>query len=230
MRGLHWALALSIACPAFAQSNADAGAGAGAGAGAKTTPVSLASGDFADYLMLAVDGEGRQLSGYYDDGRCRFVFHGALDPVVLDQRAEFGEAFRPTGKSLDPTAKPFDIEIYSVAKGGFQTQLTLAMWDKDRPKGCPERMSLDRSDNVSDYGMIGVRVVRSLSTKVYKLGDGAFVPDDEPMPPAQGSGVWIRKSYATSPIPPGYVYANWYMPRGATHGGWLREADLFKAP
>ena len=217
-----WALALCISLPAFAQMNADVDA--------KTKRVSLASGDFADYLMLAVDGEGHQLSGYYDDGRCRFVFHGALDPVELDQRADLGEAFTPVAKSLDSPTKSFDIEIYSVAKGGFQTQVTLAMWNKDRPKGCPERLSLDRSDNVSDFGMIGVRVARARDTKVYKLDGDAFVPDDDTLPPARGTGVWIRKSYATSPIPPGYVYANWYMPRGTPHGGWLREANLFKAP
>jgi hypothetical protein len=102
--------------------------------------------------------------------------------------------------------------------------------DHDRPRRCPSRLSLDRDGNVSDFGMIGVRVVRARRVQTYKLDHGAFMPDPAELPPSRWTGVWVRKSYAKPPIPPGYVYVNWYKPRGTPHGGWLREADLFTMP
>jgi hypothetical protein len=57
---------------------------------ASATASTLLSGDFDDYLMLAADPEAKALSGYYDDGKCRFAFRGSRTPIELYQRSDFG--------------------------------------------------------------------------------------------------------------------------------------------
>jgi hypothetical protein len=103
----------------------------------------ISSGYFDDYLMLAVDGKAKTLSGYYNDGKCRFVFRDALSPTELYQRSELGEAY--VVDSWDPAHpdRHFTTTLYSKTPDGYRSQLTLEPGprDENRPKACRDRIS-----------------------------------------------------------------------------------------
>jgi hypothetical protein len=197
------------------------------------TASTLLSGDFDDYLMIAADPEAKMLSGYYDDGKCRFAFRGARTPIELDQRSDFGEAYSVDSWEPSQPQRRFTTTVYSRAKGGYQTQLTLepGQGDANRPPGCRSRISLDRADNVGDYK--AVRVIRSPHAPVFTItgnGKATKVVLSKKRPPKPGSGVWVARTYSAAYSPKGLVAIGWYSPPGTPHGGYVRERDLYPLP
>ena len=199
----------------------------------------LFSGYFDDYLMVAANADARMLSGYYDDGKCRFAFRGPLVPTELYQRRDFGEAYMVD--SWDPAfpARRFTTEIYSRAIGGYQTQITLEPGQRDpnRPRACRWRISLDRAGNVSN-SFVAVRVVRTPQAKLVNItgvittprGKVPRIVASRTRPPKVGTGVWVNQTYSRVYSPRGLVYLNWYDPSGTVHGGYIRERDLYPLP
>lgn len=206
-------MTLSCHAPAFAQK----------------VESTLRSGYFDDHLMVAADHDAKQLTGYYDDGKCRLYFQGALEPVELSQRSDFGEAYTPD--TTTPTGKDgaFTTEIYSAAKGGYQRQMTLEPRTDMKPEACRPRISLDRSSNVST-SYVSVRVVRRKSARLYQLqhsrSGARLVRDRHTIPPRAFTGIWVTKSYSDH-SPQGYVLASWYDEKGEAHGSYIRERDLY---
>lgn len=217
---LPCALLLALACPAAAIADPVA--------------VTLTSGTFNDTVSLAVDSERGQVSGYFDDGRCRFQFQGALQPVALAQRSDLGEAYSLRGWDPRQPERSFSVALYTLARGGFRDQLTIEASDRDpnRPAACRWRTSLDRDSWVSN-SFIGVRVVSARHARVRAgKAEGAGVrlePSTEAAVP-RGTLVWVSKTYSPGWNLPGQVLASWYQPAGTPHGGYLREADLYPLP
>ncbi|HWW28312.1 MAG TPA: hypothetical protein VNZ85_20680 [Caulobacter sp.] len=191
----------------------------------------IRGGYFDDYLMLAVDEKGKTLSGYYNDGKCRFIFRDALSPVELYQRSELGEAYAVD--SWDP-ARPdrhFTTTLYSKVKDGYRSQLTLepGLSDENRPKACRRRITLDRSSWVSE-SFYDVGVVRRRGARVFAIERAGEKPKPaarkDRLPPP-GAGVWIDRTYSPGFSPEGFVYLGWYAPPGTPHGGYVRQQDLY---
>ncbi len=196
--------------------------------------VTLTSGTFNGTVSLAVDSDRRLLSGYFDDGRCRFQFDGPLQPVALPQRSELGEAYSLRGWDPRTPERSFSVALYTLARGGFRDQLTIEADDRDpnRPAACRWRTSLDRDSWVSS-SFIGVRVVSARHAKVSAGkpdGDGVRLERSTEAAVPRGTVVWVGKTYSPGWNLPGLVQANWYQPVGTPHGGYLREADLYRLP
>jgi len=191
----------------------------------------ISSGYFDDYLMLAVDGKAKTLSGYYNDGKCRFVFRDALSPTALYQRSELGEAY--VVDSWDPAHpdRHFTTTLYSKTPDGYRSQLTLEPGprDENRPKACRDRISLDRSSWVSE-SFYDVAVVRKRGARVFTIARAGEKPTPAPRKdrlPPPGTGVWIDRTYSAAFSPKGFVRLNWYDPPGTPHGGYVRQQDLY---
>ena len=191
----------------------------------------LLSGNFDDYLMVAANHTANVLSGYYNDGKCRFAFHGALTPVEQYQRRDFGESYEI--ESWDPRRpeRTFVTIIYSRARGGYSTQLTLEPGQRDinRPQGCRWRITLDRMNWVSE-SFLEVRVVRESKASVFDIkrsGEPPTLPVPHRHLPPEGSGVWVAKTYSAAYTPKGFVYLNWYDPPGTPRGGYVRDHALY---
>ncbi|KRA71875.1 hypothetical protein ASD89_13095 [Caulobacter sp. Root656] len=200
----------------------------------RETASTLTSGYFDDYLMLAVNEAGKTLSGYYNDGKCRFVFRDALAPVELYQRRELGEAY--TVDSWDPAHpdRHFTTTLYSKARDGYRSQITLepGEGDENSPRYCRSRITLDRSSWVGE-SFIDVGVVRKRGARVFTIAHAGEkltpAPRENRLPPP-GDGVWIAKTYSRAFSPEGFVYLNWYDPPGTPHGGYVRQEDLYPSP
>lgn len=194
----------------------------------------LNSGNFDDFLMLAADHDRGTLSGYYDDGRCRFAFLGPLTPTALYQREDFGEAYEVEAWEPSHPELPFPTTIYSRARGGYQAQLTLEPGGDgpERPAGCRSRISLDRFGNTAD-SFYAVRIVRNPRAPVFdfkKIGGKLRLVRTRQRAPGAGKGVWAAHTYSADRSRRGFVYVNWYWPVGTPHGGYLRTADLYPEP
>lgn len=193
--------------------------------------ITISGGYFDDYLMLAVDEKGKTLSGYYNDGKCRFIFRDALSPTELYQRSDFGEAY--VVESWEPAHpdRHFTTEIYSKARDGYSSQLTLEPGDRDenRPKACRTRISLDRSSSIGD-SYYDVGVVRKRGARVFTIKRAGEKPTPAPrkirLPPPD-TGVWINRTYSAAYSPKGFANLAWYDPTGASHGGYVRQGDLY---
>lgn len=196
--------------------------------------ITISGGYFDDYLMLAVDEKGKTLSGYYNDGKCRFTFRDALSPTELDQRSELDEAY--VVDSWDPTHpdRHFTTKIYSKTPDDYRSQLTLepGFRDENRPKACRNRISLDRSSWVS-ASFYDVGVVRKRGARVFTIARAGEKPTPAPREdrlPPPGSGVWIDRTYSPAFSPEGFVLLGWYDPPGTPHGGYVRQKDLYPSP
>lgn len=195
----------------------------------------LLSGYFDDYLILAADRDGRVLSGYYDDGACRFAFSDALTPVELYQRRDLGEAY--SVRSWDPAqpTRVFNTQIYSRARGGFNESITLEPGSRDpnRPSACRSRITLDRASHVSN-SFVAVRVVRKSRPAIFRVlregGATRILRDRSQRPPKRSAGVWVDRVSPSAAAPAGYIYLNWYDPPGTPQGGYIRERDLYPVP
>jgi hypothetical protein len=191
----------------------------------------LSGGTFDSYLMLAVDEKGKTLSGYYNDGKCRFIFRDALSPFVQYQRSELGETY--VVASWDPAHpdRHFTTTIYSKARNGYRSQLTLepGYRDENRPKACHDRISLDRAEWVPT-NFLEVGVMRKRGARLVPITS----PGRKPKPvsrkdrlPPPGVGVWIVRPESPDFCPTGFVYLYWYVPRGTPHDGCVRQKDLY---
>jgi hypothetical protein len=205
-----------------------------AAAVAPPTISTLFSGEFDAVLWVAADHDGQRLSGYYDDGICRFAFGGALTPVLLYMSRDYGEAYEVEGWNPATPDRRFSLQIYSKARGGYQDLISLRLGSGDTPttSKCRYRMTLDRANNVSS-GFLAVRVVRKSHPQIYEiLKDGGPLvlrPRSKPQP-AKGSAVWVAKTYSEASSPKGFVYLNWYPTDGPPQGGYIREQDLYAFP
>jgi hypothetical protein len=195
--------------------------------------VTLHSGHFDNGLMLAADHEGGSLTGYFNDGRCRLYFSGQLIPTELYQRADFGEAYIVNAWTPGNPNRTVTTEVYSAARGGFQRQVTLEFSGDKIPKRCRDRVSVDRSDNVSK-SVLAVRVVRMLNSPLYRLKKTRrglkLVRDRGVVPPLADSGVWIERTYSPQHSRKGYAYIIWYRPRGTPHAAYIREDSFYPLP
>ncbi len=198
------------------------------------TKSTLYSGDFDDFLMIAANHETGLLSGYYDDGKCRFAFRDTLTPVELDQRRDFGEAYIVQSWEPAHPDRLFTTTLYSRSRDGYQGAITLEPGRNDatRPAACRWRITLDRAGNVSaDY--LGVRVVRKSRPKVFDYAavrkSARMVPKRQ-KPLRQATGVWAAPTYLPAAATRGFVYLNWYDPPGTPQGGYVRESDLYPLP
>jgi hypothetical protein len=193
------------------------------------TKISISSGYFDDFLMLAVDNESQRLSGYYDDGKCRFYFKGPLIPVELYQRRDFGEAYTPESIVIGKKRQQFTTEIYSRAKNGFYNQLTIEPSIEDKRTNCRSRISLDRSSSVSN-SFIGVRVIGKNKPKLYQIkstgSDTLVVRDRKTKSLKKYQGVWVAKTYSPAYSPEGYQYINWYDQSGKPFAAYIKDEDL----
>jgi hypothetical protein len=197
---------------------------------ADNAKVSISAGYFDDFLMLAVDNESQVLSGYYDDGKCRFYFIGALTPVELYQRRDFGEAYTPESIVIGKKSPQFTTEIYSRAKNGFYDQITIEPSVEDKRTNCRSRISLDRSSSVSN-SFIAVRVVGKNKPKLYQIkstgSDTQVVRDRKTKSLKRYQGVWVAKTYSPAYSPKGFQYINWYDPEGKPLAAYIKNEDLF---
>lgn len=193
----------------------------------------VAGGTFDRGLLLAVDRDAGTISGYLHDGTCRLAFSGRLSPVELYQRSDAGEAYAVDTWVPDQPARRFQTEVYSIAKGGFAQQITLEPSRDGVPGACPDRMSLDRRDNVSS-SYVGVRVLKQSRAPLYQVKQRShgleMVRDTSVRPPKADVGVWVNKSYRSAELTRGYVYIAWYEADGTPRAGYVREASLYPLP
>ena len=210
-------LCLLAACPLAALSN----------------EVTLFGGTFDRGLLLAVDPDTGTISGYLHDGSCRLAFSGRLSPVELYQRSDFGEAYVLDTWVPGQPARRFQTEIYAIAKGGFARQITLEPSRDETPDSCPDRMSLDRRDNVSN-SYVGVRVLKQSRAPLYQTKQTSrgleMMRDTSVRPPNADVGVWVNKTYRPADLTRGYVYIAWYEADGTPRAGYVREASLYPLP
>ena len=193
--------------------------------------ITISGGYFDDYLMLAVNKAGNTLSGYYNDGKCRFIFRDALSPTELYQRGDFGEAYVVDSWEPAHPDRHFTTQIYSRARDGYNSQLTLEPGDRDenRPKACRTRISLDRSSSISD-SYYDVGVVRKRGAQVFTITRSGEKPTPAPRKdrlPPPGTGVWINRTYSAAFSPKGFANLAWYDPPGTPRGGYVRQGDLY---
>jgi hypothetical protein len=197
---------------------------------ANDTKISISSGFFDNSLMLAVDYETQLLSGYYDDGKCRFYFKGQLIPVELYQRRDLGEAYTPESIMIGKRDSQFTTAIYSRAKNGFYDQVTIEFYVEDKRTKCRPRLSLDRSSSVSN-SFIGVRVVGKNKPKLYQIrstdSDTQVVRDRKTKSPKRYKGVWVTRTYSAAYSREGYQYINWYDRDGKGFAAYIKDEDLF---
>jgi len=190
----------------------------------------LYSGLFDDYLMVVADHETKNLSGYYNDGKCRFYFKGLLQSAELYQRKDFGEAYIVNTWIPNEPGNTLSSEIYSIAKGGFRRQITIeTTWSK-KTKFCRERISLDMAYNVGNT-FTEVRVIRKKSVPLYQIKktgqEFKLVRDHQRIPPTKDMGVWISKTYSAEYSPKGYVYINWHGAKGEPFAAYVHERYLY---
>jgi hypothetical protein len=199
----------------------------------KITPT-LYSGYFDDFLMLAAHQETGMLSGYYDDGKCRFAFRGKLTPIELYQRSDFGEAYSVQSWEPAHPDRLFNTTLYSRSRDGYQGAITLEPGNNDaaRPSACRWRITLDRASNVSN-SFLGVRVVRKSRPTVFDIvpaGTSVKLVLKRQKPLRQGTGVWAVETYSPAYAPKGFVSINWYDPPGTPQGGYVKEDALHPLP
>ncbi len=191
--------------------------------------ISISSGFFDDFLMLAVDDESKFLSGYYNDGKCRFYFKGSLTPVELYQRRDLGEAYTPKSIVIGKKSSSFTTEIYSRAKNGFYDQITIEPAIEDKRINCRTRISLDRSSSVG-MSFIGVRVVDKNNPKLYQIksngADRKITRDRKTKSLERYQGVWVLNTYSPAYSPEGYQYIKWYDKDGTGFGAYIKDEDL----
>jgi hypothetical protein len=196
---------------------------------ASSPTITLYSGYFDNYLMIAADPASKRLSGYYNDGKCRLYFQGPLVPGESYQRKDLGEMYVLDTIALNDSNRVFSTEMYSRAKGGFNAQVSIEPAGKG-PKECRYRISLDRASHVSN-SFIAVRVISRRNVRLYqleKINDQLkVVRDRKTTPPKKLSGVWVSKPYSKAYSPAGYVEIQWYEPMGTGHSAYIREQDLF---
>lgn len=204
-------------------------------AAAQSPEPTLQSGEFDGRLLIAADRESGMLSGYFNDGRCRFYFRDRLSVVPLYQRAELGEAYEALSWVPDRPDKRFSTEIYSRARGSFGEQITLEPGmddDADRSTACRSRISLDRDAHVG-IGYVGVRVIGKANARLFDVivdGSSAQIRPRRDRAPQRDTGVWVEKTYGAAWAPAGYVRIAWYDPPGTPHGAYIRERDLYPIP
>ena len=200
---------------------------------APCSEATVAGGTFDRGLLLAVDTDAGTISGYLHDGACRLAFSGRLSPVELYQRSDVGEAYVVDTWVPGQPAGRFQSEMYSLAKGGFARQITLEPSHDGLPGACPDRMSLDRRDNVST-SYVGVRVLKQSRAPLYQVKQTSrgleMVRDTSVRPPKADMGVWVNKSYRPAELTRGYVYIAWYEADGTPRAGYVREASLYPLP
>ncbi len=194
----------------------------------------LFSGEFDSVLKVAADHDGKRLSGYFDDGKCRFAFGGALKPHLLYMTPNYGEAYEIEGWNPSTPEKRFSIEVYSLARDGFQSLISMRFGGGDTPttSKCSWRRTLDRANNMSN-SFIAVRVIRTPHPQIYDLMKAGEPPRQQPRGstrPAKGHGVWVSKTYGKDWSPEGFVMINWYPEDGPPRGGYIREKDLYALP
>ncbi|MBB4127543.1 hypothetical protein GGR77_002857 [Xanthomonas translucens] len=193
----------------------------------------MAGGTFDGGLLLAVDIDAGTISGYLHDGACRLAFSGRLSPVELYQRSDVGEAYVVDTWVPGQPAGRFQSEVYSLAKGGFARQITLEPSRDGLPGACPDRMSLDRRDNVST-SYVGIRVLKQSRAPLYQVKQTSrgleMVQDTSVRPPKADMGVWVNKSYRPAELTRGYVHVAWYEADGTPRVGYVREASLYPLP
>jgi hypothetical protein len=194
----------------------------------------LFSGEFDGILRIAADHEGKRLSGYFDDGKCRFALGGALKPVLLYGRPDNGEAYEVEGWNPATPEKRFSIEVFSLARHGFQDLISMRFGGGDTSTTikCSWRRTLDRANNMSST-FIAVRVIRKSHPHIYdlvKAGNPPLLKLNAKDWPAKGSAVWVTISYSEGYAPKGFVNINWYPAEGPPKGGYIREHDLYALP
>jgi hypothetical protein len=192
------------------------------------------SGEFDGVLRIAADHEGKRLSGYFDDGKCRFAFGGALTPVLLYSARDFGEAYEIEGWNPATPERRFPLQIHSPARGGYQALISLQLGGGDTPttSKCRWRITLDRANNVSN-SYVAVRVVRTSHPRIYdilKAGDPPSLQPGSKSRPARGSAVWAAKTFSNPFSPQGFVSISWYPDDGPPRGSYIREHDLYPLP
>ena len=191
----------------------------------------LLSGAFDDFLIISGSNGGSRLTGYYNDGKCRFYFTGPLEPVELFQRRDDPRGYIVDAWDPRRPDRAFSLSIASIAKKGFHDQLTLLLPQRDQtPLHCRSRISLDRSNHVSK-SFTGVRVVRTKKISIYQIvlrgSKIKLVIDKDHPKPRKDSGVWIAKTYRPGYPPAGYVFIAWYDFKGRPYGGYVRERHLY---
>lgn len=190
--------------------------------------VTIHGGFYDDYLMISADPETKLLSGYYNDGRCRFYFRTALQPTLLFQRSDYGEAYIAEAWVPGKEKRKFSVEIYSIAKGGFNSQITLRPGE-EKPKACRDRISLDFAYDVGNW-LIDIRVLRTKRPALYQIKKvGAqykLVRDRRHFPVRPNSSVWVSKTYSENYSPKGYVLIGWHA-NGAIRMAYVREQSLY---
>ncbi len=194
----------------------------------------LFSGEFDTVLKVAADHDSKHLSGFLHDGRCRVAFGGALKPVLLYGRRDYGEAYEIEGWNPATPERRFSIEVYSLARDGFQSLISLRFGGGDTPttSKCSWRRTLDRANNMSNT-FIAVRVIRTPHPQIYDLMKAGEPLRKQPRGaprPAKGHGVWVSKTYGKDWSPEGFLMINWYPGDGRPRGGYIRERDLYPLP
>jgi hypothetical protein len=198
----------------------------------KAAEPTLQAGNFDEVFQIAVNRESKVLTAYLSDGQCRLLMRGAFEPTPVFQRSELSEAY--TLDAWDPTipTRRYTFQIFSVATGGYQQQLTIQSDSGDTPSNCRWRTSVDRASNVSN-DFVAVRVVKDERIKLLRLSgtgnDLEFVADDQTTPPEPGSVVWKTKSYWPAKLLNGRIHINWYSPPGTGHSAFVEDSGLFPA-
>jgi len=189
-------------------------------------------GEPQDGLMIAVDGEARRFSGYYDGGQCRFSFRGPLHPTSLERRQTYTEGYEAEGWEPDHPERIFPIILYSQVPDGYRQQITVEPGGRGkRPAACPSRFSLDRFGSNSDT-FVAVRVVKAGRARLYGVqmkGKRATVMPKVGRPPRPWAGVWIESNYSPGNGPASYRRITWYV-SGWPHGAYVRSSALFPLP
>lgn len=200
----------------------------------ETGKSTLFSGTFDGVLSIAADDQGKRLSGYYKDGKCRFAFGGALKPVLLFGTPDYGEAYELEGWNVDTPERRFTVEAFSKARGGFQELITLRLGggDPSTTSKCRSRLTIDRAGNMSSV-FIAVRTVRSARPQIYEILNEGAQPSPQPRGatrPTKGDVVWVTRPSSRAYSPTGFVAINWYPSEGPPKGGYVRERDLYAMP
>ncbi len=192
------------------------------------------SGTFGPALMVAADHEGMRLSGFYNDGKCRFAFAGKLEPKLLYMWPDYGEAYEIEGWNPATPELRFSVMIYSLARNGYQALISLrtGSGDTHTTMKCPWRITLDRSVWMSST-FLGVRVVRASHPRIYEFkkdGKSLALQTRDAGRLAKNTGVWMNTIYSDPSTHKGLVPIAWYPGDGRPRGGYIRETDLYPLP
>lgn len=192
---------------------------------ASTESVFIPSGLFDMNVMVATDEASQRITGYVNLRECRFYFAAKTTDVRTEA---YGRTFTFQAWQINRPFETFKLAAYSGAKDSFQQQITLHIEGNTFPRGCPKKVSIDRTYNVS---YIGVRVVKVPDLMLFdfvKNGSATrFTRLHDVAPPAVGTGVWEDKIYGTPYRVPRFTRIAWYESSGEPRAAYVRERDLY---